>query len=224
MPPRSGRGGEPTTSINPIYLFLGVAAVLLVIIVYSEVAKRVFTPTDEEQQQHVVDEDEEAMDPAPAHALIIRKRNRLIEDCLIIPKETIDYCSPPFSCQQQGGGGNPPAPQMECQICMEEFQAGERVALSANCDHVHHFECIRQWLLKKDDCPSCRQSMLFLTTTATKEESYIKKKKSVFFYCKQHGIQQTSSGRGRDELLLLDDVTLDDEESEVCCKDTETSS
>ena len=71
----------------------------------------------------------------------------------------------------------------ECNICLSEFQVGDRIACSRNnisdgkvkrqnvndsvrnvnnddmmCCHIFHAECIERWLLVRDACPVCRRS------------------------------------------------------------------
>lgn len=180
-PPTAEGESTNNTAILPI---LALVAVLLVVTLFAIVPMR----RNSTQVANQSDE-EEAADPEA-----LEKRNHLIEDCLI-PKEVVDHkkCSN-VSCDMR-------RTQMDCQICMEEFKVGERVALSMNCDHVYHFECIRRWLLKKEDCPYCRQSML------TKESSTNKKHvdESISLYCIQHGLQQQcNSSDEADEVMTLD--------------------
>ena len=49
------------------------------------------------------------------------------------------------------------APQ-SCSICYEEYKPGEEIAWSNNkhCRHDYHMNCIVEWLMKHDDCPTCR--------------------------------------------------------------------
>jgi hypothetical protein len=53
-------------------------------------------------------------------------------------------------------------PKQECSICMEGFEVGDKVSFSPaeGCHHVFHHDCLRQWLLRKADCPCCRVIML----------------------------------------------------------------
>ena len=66
----------------------------------------------------------------------------------------------------------------ECNICLSQFQVGDRAAWSlgdgvvlgggnndtsvdgskAVCKHVFHEECITRWLLVRDKCPICRET------------------------------------------------------------------
>lgn len=44
----------------------------------------------------------------------------------------------------------------QCSICLEDFNVDE-TAVSLNCNHVYHKECIKEWLTKQSSkCPTCR--------------------------------------------------------------------
>ena len=45
----------------------------------------------------------------------------------------------------------------QCAICLDNFWEGDEVCSSPNtdCNHVFHYDCIYQWLLKHDECPYC---------------------------------------------------------------------
>lgn len=48
---------------------------------------------------------------------------------------------------------------VKCIICQFSYQSGERTRLLP-CGHFFHSECVDQWLLHKDFCPYCRQSIV----------------------------------------------------------------
>jgi hypothetical protein len=52
--------------------------------------------------------------------------------------------------------------KLTCCICLERFRVQDQVAWSPNprCNHVYHHACIRDWLLRKTDCPYCRETVL----------------------------------------------------------------
>ncbi|KAL8457741.1 hypothetical protein ACS0TY_034745 [Phlomoides rotata] len=45
---------------------------------------------------------------------------------------------------------------VECAICLESFNGGEKCRILENCNHIFHAECIDSWLLKTAACPVCR--------------------------------------------------------------------
>uniref|UniRef100_A0A0C9QX85 RING-type E3 ubiquitin transferase n=1 Tax=Wollemia nobilis TaxID=56998 RepID=A0A0C9QX85_9CONI len=47
----------------------------------------------------------------------------------------------------------------KCSICQEEFEESEQLG-TLQCGHDHHPECIRKWLLQKNECPICKSSAL----------------------------------------------------------------
>jgi hypothetical protein len=49
-----------------------------------------------------------------------------------------------------------------CDICLLEFEVGDFVAWSPNleCTHCFHNECLLDWLVRKNTCPSCRKDYL----------------------------------------------------------------
>ncbi|XP_065875813.1 probable E3 ubiquitin-protein ligase RHG1A [Euphorbia lathyris] len=44
---------------------------------------------------------------------------------------------------------------VQCCICQEEFKKGEDVG-KLECSHEYHYDCIRQWLAQKNNCPICK--------------------------------------------------------------------
>ena len=42
-----------------------------------------------------------------------------------------------------------------CSICLVDIELGERYS-RLRCDHTYHTDCIRTWLLIKNNCPLCR--------------------------------------------------------------------
>jgi hypothetical protein len=48
-----------------------------------------------------------------------------------------------------------------CSICIDEFEAGERLTLLARCQHAFHKDCIRPWLMERQGCcPLCKSNVL----------------------------------------------------------------
>ncbi|GKU94761.1 hypothetical protein SLEP1_g8207 [Rubroshorea leprosula] len=42
-----------------------------------------------------------------------------------------------------------------CSICQDEYAEGDLLG-KLDCGHDYHFECIKQWLMRKNSCPMCR--------------------------------------------------------------------
>jgi hypothetical protein len=49
-----------------------------------------------------------------------------------------------------------------CAICLNQYATGDDVIFSSNpnCPHVFHGDCILPWLVKRGQCPCCRQAFL----------------------------------------------------------------
>ena len=45
-----------------------------------------------------------------------------------------------------------------CTICMMEFESND-VLLNLGCGHDFHYDCIKNWLLVKNECPVCRSKV-----------------------------------------------------------------
>ncbi|PKI50167.1 hypothetical protein CRG98_029491 [Punica granatum] len=48
-----------------------------------------------------------------------------------------------------------------CCICQDEYDEGADIARLA-CGHEYHFNCIQQWLVRKNDCPICKRKAIKL--------------------------------------------------------------
>ncbi|KAH0720864.1 hypothetical protein KY290_005882 [Solanum tuberosum] len=46
-----------------------------------------------------------------------------------------------------------------CSICLSVYEHEENIG-ALQCGHEYHTDCIKQWLLRKNDCPMCRASIL----------------------------------------------------------------
>ncbi|TMW90656.1 hypothetical protein EJD97_015422 [Solanum chilense] len=57
------------------------------------------------------------------------------------------------------GVNNPTETKEICVICQAEFEHEESIG-TLGCGHEYHTGCIKQWLLRKKDCPICRASVL----------------------------------------------------------------
>ena len=53
-------------------------------------------------------------------------------------------------------------PKPECCICLDQYKAGETVcwAVTEDCNHIFHHDCILQWLADHEECPLCRTNIL----------------------------------------------------------------
>ncbi|KAI4322339.1 hypothetical protein L6164_022044 [Bauhinia variegata] len=49
--------------------------------------------------------------------------------------------------------------ELDCAICLSEFQEGEILKVIPYCEHVFHPECIDMWLASHVTCPVCRSTM-----------------------------------------------------------------
>lgn len=99
----------------------------------------------------------------------------------------------------------------ECPICMDSFTVGDVASWSSyeNCSHVYHHQCIKEWLLRHNNCPFCREIFLPVDRAQTKITMKVFKQLSDLrsrraektFYCVQDGlvtiqsIQSSSSSR-----------------------------
>jgi len=48
----------------------------------------------------------------------------------------------------------------ECSICLNELGQDDTVRRLSNCSHCFHRSCIDLWLLRRADCPLCKQNVL----------------------------------------------------------------
>lgn len=60
-----------------------------------------------------------------------------------------------FVSKEMGVGSNNSGP-LNCAVCLENFQVGEKCRLLPICSHSFHAECVDAWLLKMPSCPICR--------------------------------------------------------------------
>lgn len=50
------------------------------------------------------------------------------------------------------------APIVDCAICLDNFNVGDKCRVLPNCHHFFHVSCIDLWLVKSPFCPICRAS------------------------------------------------------------------
>jgi len=119
-----------------------------------------------------ISEAERAEDQAKEFELI---RQETVDETLVIRKvlQHADICKASSLKRQEAD---------DCPICLDTFQIDEMVAWSAdpNCNHVFHHACVKEWLIRKPHCPSCRT----LLETRNCTDSCL--------YCIDHGIVHTS--------------------------------
>lgn len=53
-----------------------------------------------------------------------------------------------------------------CSICYEEVDPGSRV-FAMRCSHVQHYDCMKLWVVRKPECPECRQRLPLPDAAAT---------------------------------------------------------
>lgn len=54
--------------------------------------------------------------------------------------------------------------ELKCSICQVDFEEGNELG-TLKCGHNHHFQCIEEWLLRKNQCPICKASAFTKTET-----------------------------------------------------------
>ena len=76
--------------------------------------------------------------------------------------------------------------QLECVICMEEFEKDSAVRIIPICKHIFHSKCLDHWIKSRDmrqdaRCPMCNTTLTISTLEAAinkdKEERMKKKHK-----------------------------------------------
>mmetsp|Transcript_19451 Transcript_19451/g.41898 ORF Transcript_19451/g.41898 Transcript_19451/m.41898 type:complete len:267 (+) Transcript_19451:111-911(+) len=83
-----------------------------------------------------------------------------------------------------------------CTICMEPFQTGDRMAKSdmKKCQHTFHYDCMVDWLVRKQECPICRT--IFLRADQEREE---KKKRQQQLQEQQRAEHQQEEQQGEQQ-------------------------
>ncbi len=49
--------------------------------------------------------------------------------------------------------------EKECSICQTNFCLGEKITILTDCDHCFHYNCLKQWVKNKVNCPLCRKTI-----------------------------------------------------------------
>lgn len=62
---------------------------------------------------------------------------------------------------------------LECAVCLEGIQVDEVASWSADdgCGHVFHHACIKEWLLRRSECPLCRCTLLPVDAICEEKDS-----------------------------------------------------
>lgn len=60
--------------------------------------------------------------------------------------------------------------EMECSICLNDIEEDDAVRQLCGCGHTFHRACIDLWLLRRADCPLCKQNVLASGEGASKSE------------------------------------------------------
>lgn len=61
----------------------------------------------------------------------------------------------------------PGSTQVECVVCLGEFEDGDAVRVLPNCCHMFHAKCIDAWFASRSTCPICRASAIDLEAATT---------------------------------------------------------
>ena len=61
-------------------------------------------------------------------------------------------------CKEMARGKDENDCAVKCLVCQFQYEEGEKLRVLP-CGHSFHNECVDQWLLTKDHCPYCRQSI-----------------------------------------------------------------
>ncbi len=48
---------------------------------------------------------------------------------------------------------------VECVVCREEYELGEKLTKLPHCGHIFHADCLQKWFKHQDWCPVCRMSI-----------------------------------------------------------------
>ena len=46
----------------------------------------------------------------------------------------------------------------ECSICLDNYKIDDKISI-LSCEHFFHKKCLDQWLIKKEECPLCREEI-----------------------------------------------------------------
>lgn len=61
--------------------------------------------------------------------------------------------------EENGGSEMVHQSNIDCAVCLGEFQEGEWLRRLPNCKHAFHISCIDTWFLSHSNCPLCRSEV-----------------------------------------------------------------
>ena len=47
----------------------------------------------------------------------------------------------------------------ECSICLNDYAKNDKISF-INCIHFFHTSCLKKWLIKKNECPTCNAEVI----------------------------------------------------------------
>lgn len=59
----------------------------------------------------------------------------------------------------ESDANDPSAEPERCCICIQDYVGGEEIG-TLDCGHEYHSDCIKKWLVRKNECPICKQKGL----------------------------------------------------------------
>ncbi|KAL5709712.1 RING-type E3 ubiquitin transferase [Ranunculus cassubicifolius] len=59
--------------------------------------------------------------------------------------------------------------QLDCAVCLSEFEERETVKMIPYCGHIFHPECIDRWFVSRCSCPLCRSTQLLPIQPSTEK-------------------------------------------------------
>ncbi|XP_051144198.1 RING-H2 finger protein ATL67-like [Andrographis paniculata] len=100
----------------------------------------------QQQQQQLID-----MDSGIGIDLDHLSQSRIngLEQVVVDAIPTIKFNREAFSCMED----------IQCAICLSEYEEKEVVRIMPKCGHSFHLSCIDTWLRKQSTCPVCRLSV-----------------------------------------------------------------
>ncbi|XP_014522145.1 RING-H2 finger protein ATL66-like [Vigna radiata var. radiata] len=78
----------------------------------------------------------------------LQVQSRGLEFCVVESLPTIEF--------KRNEGEQDKGSNVECVICLGEFEEGERLKHLPECSHSFHVSCIDKWFQSHSNCPLCR--------------------------------------------------------------------